>query len=240
MEKTALVILGANGFIGKELVASMQLEEQLLICLDLSYDKPITLSINQVLIQGDAAKSEDVNLIAEYCHKHGVKIQGLVNLIGVNDMKDIFQITGQEWDKTFQANVKAITFAIQQLYALFSNSISIINVASQNGVVGHEERIAYGPSKAALIQLTKNLSIDFLKDRSKDIKVNSVSPGYILNDSNREYLMGVSGRALLKKIPYRRFVECREVVDVIHFLLSEKSSAIRGQNIIIDYGYSMV
>ncbi|AVP44532.1 TPA: SDR family oxidoreductase [Bacillus thuringiensis] len=48
------------------------------------------------------------------------------------------------------------------------------------------------------------------------------------------------GNKLLEKIPYREFVEISDVTNVILFLMSDKSDAIRGQNIVVDYGYTIV
>lgn len=89
---------------------------------------------------------------------------------------------------------------IKELYPLFKEQVAIVLIGSQNGVVGHEQRIDYGPSKAALIQLAKNLTLDFEKDQEKDIKVNVVSPSYILNQSNKQLLTeSFEGKKLLKK-----------------------------------------
>ncbi|MBE5105662.1 SDR family oxidoreductase [Bacillus thuringiensis] len=72
------------------------------------------------------------------------------------------------------------------------------------------------------------------------MKVNCVSPSYILNDNNESYLKSFEGNKLLKKIPYRKSVEISDVTNVILFLMSDKSDAIRGQNTVVDYGYTIV
>ncbi|HFD6940954.1 TPA: SDR family oxidoreductase, partial [Enterococcus faecalis] len=67
------------------------------------------------------------------------------------------------------------------------------------------------------------------------------SPSYILNQSNKQLLTeSFEGKKLLKKIPLKKFVQLEDVVAAIDFLLSDRSKAIRGQNIIVDYGYTIV
>jgi enoyl-[acyl-carrier-protein] reductase (NADH) len=53
-------------------------------------------------------------------------------------------------------------------------------------------------------------------------------------------LKSFEGNKLFKKIPYRKFVKISDVTNVILFLMSDKSDAIRGQNIVVDYGYTIV
>ncbi|EKE3419301.1 SDR family oxidoreductase, partial [Enterococcus faecalis] len=158
-----------------------------------------------------------------------------------NPFQSFYSIDEEIWDYTFSVNLKSIVFMIKELYPLFKEQVAIVLIGSQNGVVGHEQRIDYGPSKAALIQLAKNLTLDFEKDQEKDIKVNVVSPSYILNQSNKQLLTeSFEGKKLLKKIPLKKFVQLEDVVAAIDFLLSDRSKAIRGQNIIVDYGYTIV
>ena len=64
-------------------------------------------------------------------------------------------MTNEAWDKTFDINIKSFVFLLKSIYSSLSHRVSIVSVASQNGIVAHEDRIAYGTSKAALIHLTK-------------------------------------------------------------------------------------
>ncbi|MEI5994173.1 SDR family NAD(P)-dependent oxidoreductase [Candidatus Enterococcus mansonii] len=182
-----------------------------------------------------------IRKVREVFEKESVKMDAIIFSIGINPIQSFYSISEETWDKTFSVNLKSIVFMIKELYLIFKEKVSIVFIGSQNGVVGHEHRIDYGPSKAALIQLAKNLTLDFEADKEKDIKVNVVSPSYILNQSNEELLTdSFEGKKLLKKIPLKKFVQLEDVVGTIDFLLSDCSKAIRGQNIIVDYGYTIV
>ncbi|WP_225360934.1 SDR family NAD(P)-dependent oxidoreductase [Limosilactobacillus reuteri] len=155
-------------------------------------------------------------------------------------MNDIFSISSEEWENTYNVNLKSAVFILKELLNYMSNTTSIVLVASQNGVVAHENRIDYGTSKSALIQLAKNLSVDFTHIKNKDIRINCLSPSSIENKNNQPYLKSAAGKKLLQKIPYRKFVTLNDTSNAISFLLSSKSKAMRGQNLILDYGYTIV
>jgi NAD(P)-dependent dehydrogenase (short-subunit alcohol dehydrogenase family) len=236
--KRNIIIVGSGGYIGSGVKDRLSDNDNLL-CLDKAYLMD-DFTENTKLFKFDLSNKDDIEQFISHLKEEGISIDGIVNVAGTNNMSSFYTTTEEEWDITFNINLKYFIFFLKSIYSFLSNKVSIVNVASQNGVVAHEDRISYGTSKAALIHLTKNLSIDFLKDKNRDIKVNCVSPSYIINDSNRDYLASIEGKKLLKKIPYKKFVEVEDVTNAIHFLLSEESDAIRGQNIIIDYGYTLV
>ncbi len=189
----------------------------------------------------DVTNLNNIRKIRKKLECERIKLDSLLFSVGINPFQSFYSIDEEIWDYTFSVNLKSIVFMIKELYPLFKEQEAIVLIGSQNGVVGHEQRIDYGPSKAALIQLAKNLTLDFEKDQEKDIKVNVVSPSYILNQSNKQLLTeSFEGKKLLKKIPLKKFVQLEDVVAAIDFLLSDRSKAIRGQNIIVDYGYTIV
>ncbi|WP_255288985.1 SDR family oxidoreductase [Bacillus thuringiensis] len=79
-----------------------------------------------------------------------------------------------------------------------------------------------------------------MKDKKLIITVVYNSLSYSINNNNESYLKSFEGNKLLEKIPYREFVEISDVTNVILFLMSDISDAIRGQNIVVDYGYTFV
>lgn len=79
-----------------------------------------------------------------------------------------------------------------------------------------------------------------MKDKKLIITVVYNSLSYSINNNNESYLKSFEGNKLLEKIPYMEFVGIPDVTNVILFLMSDKSDAIRGQNIVVDYGYTIV
>lgn len=234
-----LLVVGSAGYLGRYYIEKNKEKYNFW-----GIDKVKNTSCPDFIKQEFIADVTDLNNIRKIRKKlecERIKLDSLLFSVGINPFQSFYSIDEEIWDYTFSVNLKSIVFMIKELYPLFKEQVAIVLIGSQNGVVGHEQRIDYGPSKAALIQLAKNLTLDFEKDQEKDIKVNVVSPSYILNQSNKQLLTeSFEGKKLLKKIPLKKFVQLEDVVAAIDFLLSDRSKAIRGQNIIVDYGYTIV
>lgn len=233
-----MLIVGSEGQLGQR-TKEFYKGKYNLICIDFVNQK---LQDENVFFKMDLNESEpkELALLLEYLKSNKINLDAIIFLAAINPMSNFYSISKKIWDKTFQVNVTSFLFLLKKLYFSFSSQISIVAIASQNGVVAHEDRIDYGTSKAAMIHLIKNLTIDFLQDKEKDIKINCISPSYISNEGNKEYLSSFEGKKLLKKIPYKKFLENDDVLNAIDFLISDKSKAIRGQNLIIDYGYTII
>ena len=234
-----LLVVGSAGYVGRSYIEKNK-EKYNFWGIDKVKNTSCPDFIKQEFI-ADVTNLNNIRKIRKKLECERIKLDSLLFSVGINPFQSFYSIDEEIWDYTFSVNLKSIVFMIKELYPLFKEQVAIVLIGSQNGVVGHEQRIDYGPSKAALIQLAKNLTLDFEKDQEKDIKVNVVSPSYILNQSNKQLLTeSFEGKKLLKKIPLKKFVQLEDVVAAIDFLLSDRSKAIRGQNIIVDYGYTIV
>ncbi|EQA5472173.1 SDR family oxidoreductase [Enterococcus faecalis] len=234
-----LLVVGSAGYLGRSYIEKNK-EKYNFWGIDKVKNTSCPDFIKQEFI-ADVTNLNNIRKIRKKLECERIKLDSLLFSVGINPFQSFYSIDEEIWDYTFSVNLKSIVFMIKELYPLFKEQVAIVLIGSQNGVVGHEQRIDYGPSKAALIQLAKNLTLDFEKDQEKDIKVKVVSPSYILNQSNKQLLTeSFEGKKLLKKIPLKKFVQLEDVVAAIDFLLSDRSKAIRGQNIIVDYGYTIV
>ena len=109
---------------------------------------------------------------------------------------------------------------------------SIVNIASTDGLTGSYSSMSYSASKAALINLTKSLAINYGKYQ---VRVNSISPGWINTGMSTE-----SSYEATKLAPLGRNGKPQEIADLVSYLISPKASFITGSNIVIDGGYSCV
>ncbi|HDR4738281.1 TPA: SDR family oxidoreductase [Bacillus cereus] len=233
-----MIILGSEGYLGKTVQKHFSGKYNM-ICLDKKLKKH-TIDTNIVSLEFDISNSNTYCELFSLLEENNFKVDAIVNLVGINSISNFYDISKETWNHTMETNLSAFLFFLKGIYRFLNKEVSIVAIASQNGVVAHENRIDYGTSKAALIHLIKNLTIDFLQDKEKDIKINCISPTYIRNESNEYYFSTHEGKKLLKKIPYGRLLDNEDVVNTLEFLISDKSRAIRGQNIIIDYGYTIV
>ena len=233
-----LIVLGADGQIGKALQDKLK-DQHVLVCLDKAYQKN-SITDNDIFIPIDIENSNSIEESIELIKKNNIKIDGIINLIGKNSFLNFYNISRSDWESSFNVNLAGFLFFLKASYILFNKKVSIVSLASQNGIVAHENRVDYGTFKAAMIHLVKNLTIDFLEDKEKDIKINCISPSYIITENNKDFFNTMEGKKLIKKIPLKTLVEINDVIHAIEFLLSDKSKAIRGQNIVIDYGYTII
>jgi 2-deoxy-D-gluconate 3-dehydrogenase len=167
-------------------------------------------------------------------------IDMLVNNAGVNIPRPAIEVSSQDWDTVFDTNLKGNFFlstALAKSWMETNSAGSIVNITSQAGIVGIEERAAYGTSKAGLIHLTKILALEWAPNR---IRVNAVAPTFIRTEMTESTLSRPEWAAeLLSRIPIGRFGEPEDVVGAVAFLLSDAALLITGHNITIDGGYTI-
>ncbi|MGT2948644.1 SDR family oxidoreductase [Streptococcus devriesei] len=178
--------------------------------------------------------------IESFLKKLSLNFSHIIFASGINYMNNVFSVTSKDWDATFNVNVKAALFSMKAVYDYLSEKAAVVFIASQEGVVANSMRADHGPSKSALIHLAKNLSVDYSLVEDKDIRVNAISPFYIKTAANSDLLDSYFGQRLQARIPYQKFVDLEDVSHSIQFLLSEQSKSIRGHNLILDYGYTIV
>lgn len=196
--------------------------------------------LNDNYLKINFMNKESYSKIHSFLSNKNLSINKVVFSEGINPLNNFFSTSQNEWDTTININAKSVLFTLKSIYNFLSSHTSIVVIASTNGIVGHSNRIEYGPSKAALIQLVKNLTIDFSLNTDKDIRINAISPTYVKTKRNSEYLNSYKGKQLLDKIPYHKFINPEDISNAIEFLLSKKSNAIRGHNLILDNGYTIV
>lgn len=164
----------------------------------------------------------------------------LVNNAGVNVPKPALELTTEDWNTVFDTNLKGsffLTTALARHWIKNGTQGAIVNVASQAGIVGIEERAAYGTSKAGLIHLTKILALEWAR---AGIRVNAVAPTFVRTELTASTLSRPDWAAeLLTRIPIGRFGEPEDIAGAVAFLLSDAASLITGHTLAIDGGYTI-
>lgn len=135
---------------------------------------PATLAINS-----DASKISDIEEAMVAIRERFGRIDALFVNAGSGKFTPIEEVTEQFFDETFAVNVKGVLFTVQKALPLMGNGSAIVLNASINGHKAMLNTTVYGASKAAVINLTKNLSIELV---GRGIRVNSISHGPIESD----------------------------------------------------------
>jgi NAD(P)-dependent dehydrogenase (short-subunit alcohol dehydrogenase family) len=111
---------------------------------------------------------------------------------------------------------------------------SIINIASILGLRVAAGVAPYAASKAALVQLTRALALEWARHR---IRVNAICPGWVVTDLNRDYLMSPAGEEVQRHIPQRRFGTVDDLAGPLLLLADDASGWMTGAVIAVDGGH---
>jgi NAD(P)-dependent dehydrogenase (short-subunit alcohol dehydrogenase family) len=167
------------------------------------------------------------------------KIDFLVNSAGIAALEKAEIISEDFWNRTININLTA-SFMMAQVFGayLIENKLpgSIVNIASQAGVIALDKHVAYCASKGGIISMTQVLALEWGK---YGIRVNCVSPTVVLTELGHKAWDGPVGDAFKKEIPAERFAEPDEIAAIIAFLCSGNAAMINGHNLLIDGGYTI-
>ena len=165
----------------------------------------------------------------------------LVNNAGILYTANALDTSDDQWLDTMAVNVNALFYlsraAVRHMKA--AGKGAIVNIASEWGLNGEANHVAYCASKGAVVQITRCMALDHAQD---NIRVNSVCPGEIHTRMVDDILAKRGGdagrnlRELAAGIPMRRLAHPLEVARCVHFLASDLASYVTGTNLSVDGG----
>ena len=220
LKDKVIIITGASGGNGSTIASGLE-----------NYGAKV---IRADLPEYDITDKKKLDLLVEKSLYYSGEINGLVNCAGVTFGNDLFDYTEEDWDKTYQVNLKA-PYELSRKVAkhMKKNGGSIINITSLNSELGFPNNPAYVSTKGGLKQLTKSLAVDLGK---YNIRVNNLGPGYIKTNMTKQGWKN-NRKKIEDKTILGRWGKSSDLVGTTIFLLSEASSYITGQDIYVDGGY---
>ncbi|TDR89180.1 SDR family NAD(P)-dependent oxidoreductase [Enterovirga rhinocerotis] len=161
------------------------------------------------------------------------RIDILVNNAGIVNRKTIETVSLEAWNRLLAVNLTGALLGIQAVVPAMrkAGGGSIINISSNSAFAGHYDP-AYTCSKWALRGLTRTAAMEFVTD---NIRVNSVCPGLIVTDLNRD---AAHLEPMRRLTPMGRAGTSEEVADLVLFLAGSTSSYITGEDFTIDGGFT--
>ena len=161
----------------------------------------------------------------------------LVNNAGRALIKPAVDVTRAEWDDVIDTNLRG-TFFLTQRFGRHcidtGRGGAIVTIASTHGMTGIAGRAVYGVAKAALIQMTRMLAIEWAEHR---IRANAIAPATVLTPSRAEMLSDPAARQkMLARIPGGRFVTPEEVAGAVVYLASDAAASVTGHTLVLDGG----
>jgi NAD(P)-dependent dehydrogenase (short-subunit alcohol dehydrogenase family) len=172
-----------------------------------------------------------------------VKVVGapqiLVNSAGIALLDAAVDVTAARWQATLDVNLSASFYMAQSAgrVMLDAGYGRIVNLASQAAVIGLAEHAAYAASKAAIVGLTKVLSLEWA---GRGVTVNAISPTVVETPLGKAAWSGEKGEKAKAQIPVGRFAQPEEIASLIAYLASDGAAMITGTNVMIDGGRTSV
>lgn len=163
---------------------------------------------------------------------------GLVNCAARTVVRDLFEITPDEWDDVLAVNLKGPLLGTQVIGKLLRERAGgrIINVASDSAFKGRGVTGAhYAASKAGLIALTRRAAAALAES---GVTVNAIAPGTIEGETVRE-LAGDRLADLATEVPLGRLARAEEIAASVAWLVSDDASYVTGSTLLIDGGVSL-
>lgn len=240
------LITGGGGEIGGAIARRFGGEGACVLVTDLVLEKAQAVAADIEAAGGrSAARQADVatpgdceNAIAAAVAAFG-KLTTLVNVAAaVTPNANVEDLALADWNTALTVNLTASFSTAKHAvpHMIAAGGGAIINIASQLGQIGVLQRPAYSTTKAALIQLTKCLAVDYARD---GIRANTISPGSINTErstsswGSREEAQKMRGPAHL----LGRLGEADEIAAGAVFLASDASSFMTGTDLLLDGGY---
>ncbi|PYG30405.1 SDR family NAD(P)-dependent oxidoreductase [Pelagimonas varians] len=186
-------------------------------------------------VERDISIPEAVDDMLAQVLEWGGQIDALINNAGVADFGPIADTDFATWRKVMDTNLDGVFLCTQACAdALKATRGAVVNIASISGLRASTLRVAYGTSKAAVIQLSKQYAAELGED---GIRVNCVAPGPV----RTKLAMAVHSQDIIDAyhdaLPLNRYGSEREIAEAICFLASDKASFITGQVLAADGGF---
>eukprot|EP00446_Apocalathium_sp_SHHI-4_P094102 CAMPEP_0177447950 /NCGR_PEP_ID=MMETSP0369-20130122/7908_1 /TAXON_ID=447022 ORGANISM="Scrippsiella hangoei-like, Strain SHHI-4" /NCGR_SAMPLE_ID=MMETSP0369 /ASSEMBLY_ACC=CAM_ASM_000364 /LENGTH=266 /DNA_ID=CAMNT_0018920311 /DNA_START=66 /DNA_END=866 /DNA_ORIENTATION=- len=191
-------------------------------------------------VELDVSNAEQVGACfdrAEACF--GGRVCDIVlNCAGVAMPNRAVDATDAEYDALMAVNQRGAFFVAREAARRLlraGQKGSIVNIASIQGVRQGSMQTLYGMSKAAVIQMTKVMALELMR---QGIRVNALAPGYFLSEMTEEFYSSEKGKEHIKRMPARRMGELHELDAALLFLASERASSfVTGVCLPVDGGH---
>lgn len=247
MNGAAIVITGASAGIGfsaaqalAEMGAHVVLVARNQANLESAQAQLLARGYGCDIYSADVSDEAQVNALAAWAGEKLGTIKALINNAGTNFRTPLHELETAKWREILASNLDSVFYMSRAFIPLLlkADKPSIVNVASSFGVIGNPLMPAYCASKGALVNLTRQMAIDY---GPQGLRVNSLCPGPTLSPRVKSYIdKGLTDpRKLEAQVMLRRMAECDEIGNVAAFLVSDAASFMNGSTVVADGGQTI-
>jgi NAD(P)-dependent dehydrogenase (short-subunit alcohol dehydrogenase family) len=195
-----------------------------------------------VMVQGDVGQEATAEQFTKVAMDNFGRIDILISNAGVSVVRAIHEHTPEEWDSVMSTNVKAVYWAARHVIPIMIKQHAglILMTGSISGEAGIPMQGAYGPSKGALHQMTRQMAVEYAKH---NIRVNAVGCGTVdtpIVHSSAKASGDEEGfwEMLRRNHPIGRIAAPDEVASFFAYLASDYATFFTGSVLMMDGGYT--
>ena len=251
LEGRVAIVTGAGSGIGRAGAELMAREGAHVAIFDLNGERAGE-TVDAIRTAGGGAEAVTVDVtddgalaasIEAVAARHG-RIDILHNHAGVQVAGDLEGVEIAGFDKSWSLNVRSHFMAARLVAPVMKAQGKgvILNTSSSSGVLYDREMIAYTTTKHAVIAMTRQMAGDYARF---GIRVNALCPGWVDTPFNDPFIAQMGGRRAIEsyiadKVPLGRWADVSEIAEPILFLVSDRSSYMTGQILVVDGGETVV
>lgn len=241
-ENRRVLMTGAATGVGNVLMKQLLAEGAQVVAGDISPAiEETAASAGALGVVADVSTAQGCNGLHAAAKAHFGDPDTFISNAGFIVPKPILETSEEEWDRVLATNAKAL-FLLSKLVIpgmLSRGRGAIVATASISGVVGLASQAAYCAAKGAVVQLVRQLAVEFA---ARNIRVNAVGPGAIATPFLDRYIDAQPDpRAAEAEVraahPMNRWAEPEEVAQAIAYLASDEASFVNGHLLMVDGGY---
>jgi NAD(P)-dependent dehydrogenase (short-subunit alcohol dehydrogenase family) len=196
-------------------------------------------------VEADVGDEASVERLVGFAAERCGRLDGVVNAAAKISTAPVAETSAADWEEALRVNLTGTFNVCKHAVRAFLRQGSggaIVNFASISALVGLPGQAAYCASKGGVLQLTRQVAVDYA---GRGIRCNAVSPGSVETPLLARYLDGMPDPAaaraeIVAAHPIGRIATPQEIADAVLFLLSPKASFVTGANLSVDGGYVAV
>ena len=192
---------------------------------------------NAAAIQGDTTDLADLDRVYATVKTQAGHIDVLAVNAGVYEFGKLGEITEEQFDRTFNTDVRGLLFTVQKALPLLSKGSSVILTGSMVSIKGFPACSVYNASKAAIRSFARGWIVDL---KGRDIRVNVLSPGYTATPGLSHFMTDEQKAEAIASVPLGRIGTPDDLGKAAVFLASDDSAYVNGVELFVDGGAAQI
>lgn len=193
-----------------------------------------------IAVAADVSEQPSIEAVVARALDHFGRIDILHNHAGIQVEGTLESVPVEGFDRSWEVNVRAHFMASRLVAPVMRERGGgvILNTSSSSGVLYDREMIAYATTKHAVVAMTRQMALDYAR---YNIRVNALCPGWVDTPFNAPFIRQMGGRDAVEayvreRVPMGRWGRVEEIAEAVLFLVSDRSSYVTGQALVVDGG----